>query len=99
MSTANEGLIGYFGLHDWWLTTFNAAEREHIEKNGFGNSSLTQGVVTATSHTAYSVIIAMAGFWKPTAAEEKLIAQLNAKAEELLSTQPERRNESWPSIG
>lgn len=26
-----EGLLGYYGLADWWLTTFSAAERKEIE--------------------------------------------------------------------
>ncbi len=26
-----EGLLGYYGLADWWLSTFTPAERAHIE--------------------------------------------------------------------
>lgn len=84
MAADIEGLIGYFGLQDWWLTEFDAAERERIEKHGFGKTTLTQGKIQATSHTAHSLIIAMASFWQPTPEEEMLIAKLQAKADELL---------------
>lgn len=26
-----EGLLGYYGLNAWWLTTFTAQERENME--------------------------------------------------------------------
>lgn len=77
------GLIAYLDLQDWWLTEFDAAERERIEKHGFGKTTLTQGKIQATSHTAHSLIIAMASFWKPTAEDELLISRLMVKANQI----------------
>ena len=85
-----EGLIAYLGLQDWWLTEFSETERERIEQNGFGKPTLTQGTIKATSHTAHSVIVAMAGFWQPTPEEQRLISRLMAKANEI---QPMDRKE------
>ncbi|MCQ8116125.1 hypothetical protein [Methylomonas rosea] len=85
MSAQVDGFIAYFGLEDWWLTEFDETERRHIEKNGFGKSSLTQGTVTATSQTAPGLIRAMASFWQPTVEDEILIQRLIAKASEIES--------------
>ncbi|WAR45492.1 hypothetical protein [Methylomonas rapida] len=83
MARKIEGLIAYFGLQDWWLTEFSETERERIEQDGFGKPTLTHGTIKATSHTAHSVIVAMAGFWRPTPEEERLILRLMAKANEI----------------
>ncbi|QSB03446.1 hypothetical protein JWZ98_11215 [Methylomonas sp. EFPC1] len=83
MSSQVNGMIAYFGLEDWWLTEFEEAERQHIEKNGFGDASLTQGKITATSQTAPGLIRAMASFWQPTAEDVILIERLNIKAKQL----------------
>ena len=37
------GMIGQYGLSDWWLTTFSPVERSHIEKTYDPSGSLTRG--------------------------------------------------------
>ncbi|CAD6876115.1 hypothetical protein [Methylomonas fluvii] len=77
------GLIGYLGLQEWWLSEFTEAERDHIEKNGFGKPTLTHGVIQASSHTPHSLIMAMTSFWQPTAEDERLIVKLIIKAHQI----------------
>lgn len=62
-----EGEIGYFGLGEWWLSTFSPDEREYIERSvkpfrvGTGGSDsnsrpLTQGKIASTGTTACNVL-------------------------------------------
>lgn len=84
MAASVNGLIGYFGLQDWWLNEFTERERSRI-KSCYGKSTLTEGVIKATSLTASDLIRAMASFWQPTAEDELLISRLMAKADEMLN--------------
>lgn len=84
MKPVISGLIGYFGLQDWWLNDFTDAERRRIEEC-YGKSSLTQGDIYATSQTAHGLVKAMADFWKPTPEDEMLASRLMAKANEMLT--------------
>lgn len=79
-----KGLIGYFGLEDWWIEAFSDAERKRIEEC-YGKSSLTQGDIYATSQTVEGLIRAMASFWQPTPEDELLALRLMAKANEMLT--------------
>ncbi len=65
------GLIGYFGLAHWWLTTFTLAERRHIDESfkplglevggASSDNHLTRGEISDTSQTAAGLLSALAG--------------------------------------
>ena len=38
-----KGEIGYFGLQDWWLSTFTQEERNHIEEIGILKDNKFEG--------------------------------------------------------
>lgn len=55
-----EGLVAYYGLTDWWLTTFSKNEREYIDNEyqpfGFKKHLLTQGKVISISMPASQLL-------------------------------------------
>ncbi|PIZ46777.1 hypothetical protein CO180_03505 [candidate division WWE3 bacterium CG_4_9_14_3_um_filter_41_6] len=67
--TEIRGEIGYFGLQDWWLSTFSKAERDHIENifrpmgSDPNSNPLTEGEITWTSQTAVSLLSSLAGWF------------------------------------
>lgn len=86
-----KGEIGYFGLQDWWLSTFNQEERDHIEKvyqpmgSGPGSKPLTQREISSTSQTAAGLLQALAG-WFNNPRDREIAKKIIAKAEELAPT-------------
>lgn len=80
MAQVIEGMIAYFRLEDWWLSTFTDAERQHIE-SCYGQH-LTHGTISSTSQTAPGLLRAMASFWKPSPDEAILASRLRAWANE-----------------
>ena len=81
-----EGSIGYFGLEDWWLTSFSEDERRHIIRTfqplGSSGDSLTSGAINYTSETAVGLLQALAGWF--TKDEDRPIAhKILEKAAEL----------------
>lgn len=58
-----EGLLGYYGLGDWWLTMFSVAEREEIEAMwGYlilDQRPLTRGQVTSNPLSAADFLMVM----------------------------------------
>ncbi len=52
---AVDGLIAYYGLTDWWLTSFTAQERDYIEAryDPMGSS----GLVTLTSEPSVERVL------------------------------------------
>lgn len=83
------GQIGYFGLDEWWLSTFTDAEREYIQQTykpfSVGTdqpSGLTEGTISFTTQTPIGLLWPLAGWFKK--AEDFSIAKrLLEKAEEL----------------
>lgn len=88
--TEIKGDIGYFGLQDWWLSTFTQEERDHIEDiyqpMGYepGSKPLTQRDITSTSQTATQFLQALAG-WFNNPLDREIAKKIIAKAEELAS--------------
>lgn len=82
------GSLGYFGLGEWWLSTFTEAERTHIEQvyKPLGMSPrerpLTQGSLMGTSQTAAGLLWALAG-WFNKPGDRHIAERILAKAEEL----------------
>ena len=83
------GEIGYFGLAEWWLSTFTKEEREYIESKfkplGVGGAEerpLTQGQITYSSGRVAQLLSGFAtNFYKP---QDRRIARIMlSKAEEL----------------
>ncbi len=69
-STGVRGELGYFGLSDWWVSTFSEEERSYLEHSygsgdigvGVGNDlRLTQGEIGYTSLSAIRVLTRMIG--------------------------------------
>ena len=82
------GFIKYFGLTDWWLTTFTVEEREKIVSTfqplGGPPDSLTAGDVTYSNGTAVGLLSPLAG-WFRNAEDRSIAYRIIEKAEELAS--------------
>lgn len=81
-----QGSIGYFGLEEWWLSTFSDEERRHIEATfqplGDSGNSLTSGAISYTSQTAVGLLHSLAGWF--TKEQDRVIARkMLDKAEDL----------------
>jgi hypothetical protein len=88
-----EGLLGYYGLSDWWLSTFTPTEREHIEATYQpmgarpGTHPLTQGRIGSTSQTAGDFLSGLASWFRKS--DDASIAQrIRAKMDELAQAHP-----------
>lgn len=83
-----KGEIGYFGLQDWWLSTFSQEERDHIEEifkplGGDPNSKpLTEGDISWTSQTAAGLLGSLAG-WFNNPRDREIAKKIIDKANEL----------------
>lgn len=83
-----DGEFGYFGLGNWWLSTFDDVERDYVEKvyqpmsiGGGREKPLTEGRIQSTTQTASSLLSGLAGWFKKP--EDLSIARrILAKAEE-----------------
>jgi hypothetical protein len=82
------GFIKYFGLTDWWLTSFTEEEREKIVSTfqplGGPPDSLTAGDVTYSNGTAVGLLSPLAG-WFHHAEDRSIAYRIIEKAEELAS--------------
>lgn len=80
------GEIKYFGLEDWWFSTFTKEERQTVQKlfqpMGGAGCPLTDGKVTGTSATASQSLHVLAS-WPDLAQNRSLIMRFLDKAEEL----------------
>ena len=57
-----KGLIGFYELSDWWLSTFTKRERQDLEQSGnqTGTASLTKGKAFSSQHvTDFLSVLAM----------------------------------------
>jgi tetratricopeptide (TPR) repeat protein len=83
-----KGIIGYFGLADWWLTEFSDSERQHIQERfqplGSSGSSLIERDISYTSVTAVGFLHALAG-WFAKAEDRHIAYKILKKAEELVN--------------
>jgi tetratricopeptide (TPR) repeat protein len=85
-----KGEIGYFGLQDWWLSTFSQEERNHIEEifkplGGDPNDKpLTEGDITWTSQTAAGLLGSLAG-WFNNPRDREIAKKIIQKADKLAS--------------
>jgi hypothetical protein len=88
-----DGLLGYYGLGEWWLSTFSEAERQHIEARyqpmGAPPASrlLTRGPISSTSQTAVEFLSGLAG-WFRTVDDASLALRIRAKMDELSQSHP-----------
>lgn len=85
------GLIGYFGLTDWWLTTFSEEERHHIQTTfqplGDTGDSLTSAAISGTTMTAVGLLSSLAGWFRRS--EDRSIAhRILEKGAELAKDAP-----------
>lgn len=83
-----KGQVDYHGLTDWWLTTFTAEEREHIEQvykpMGYeaGDRPLTQGAIAWTTGKPSQLLWGLAS-WFNKPGDRHITRRVLAKAEEL----------------
>ena len=88
-----EGLLGYYGLGEWWLSTFTSTERERIEaayqpmSDRPGSHPLTQGRVKSTSQTAIDFLSGLAS-WFRKVADASISQRIRAKMDELAQARP-----------
>lgn len=86
-----KGEIGYFGLQDWWLSTFNQGERDHIEDifkplgSDPSSKPLTEGEISWTSQTPAGLLGSLAG-WFNNPRDREIARKIITKAEELAPT-------------
>jgi hypothetical protein len=81
-----KGHIGYFGLADWWLSSFSDHERRYIQGRyqplGLSGNSLTSGDLSCSSQSVVRFLCGLAGwFGKP--GDRRIACRILAKAEEL----------------
>lgn len=89
-----KGSIGYFGLAEWWLSTFSDVEQEYIKQvyrpffaGSDQTANLTQENVSFSSGTPGHLLWGLAGWFKKV--EDFSIAKrLLEKAEELSANNP-----------
>jgi hypothetical protein len=85
--------LGFFGLTEWWLETFDDAERQTVletfkpmgQNNGTSNP-LTEGSIKATSETPAAFLSALAG-WFYREETRQIAFKIISKAEELLPSE------------
>lgn len=86
--TPIKGMIGYFGLSEWWLSEFSEKERDIIIKTfqplGSSGSSLISGDILGTNETIIGFISVLVGWFKKK--EDRTIAyKFLKKAEEMIN--------------
>lgn len=79
-----EGEIGYFGLAEWWLSTFTDQERAYIEKDNDPlageEGSLTRGKITFMSQTAGMFLSGLSSWFKKTEQDRSIAKRILIKA-------------------
>ena len=80
------GAIKYYGLSDWWLTTFNTAEKKRIVEV-YGPGGVTEGDILSMSGSATGYLSTMAGWFK-NEQDRHIAYKLLEKAEALASSAP-----------
>ena len=88
-----QGVIGYFGLSEWWLSAFSEEERNYIVKIfqplGSTGESLVKGNISFTSGRAIGLLSSLAGWFGKK--EDRTIAyRILKKAEELINADIEQ---------
>lgn len=94
-----QGEIGYFGLEDWWLSTFGPSEREHIERtyrplalfsldikaqvDNLAPSPLTSGAIQCMNQTPVAMLGGLAG-WFFEEGDRHIAYRMLEKAESLV---------------
>lgn len=82
-----QGMIAYYGLQDWWLTEFSAAEREAIHQRykpmGSHSNNLTDGVIESTTQSVVGYLATLAS-WMSREAERPIARKILAKCEQLM---------------
>ncbi len=80
------GSIGYFGLENWWISTFSEHERQYIEERfrplGLPDNSLTSGCIEYTTETVVNFLTALAG-WFSKKQDRYIAYKILEKAEQL----------------
>src|SRR5665647_1529813 len=85
------GDIGFYGLADWWLTTFTEEERRYMESvyqpmtagsSGGQTSSLTSGHILSSSQSVCGFLGTFAG-WFHKADDRYLAYRIFDKAEQV----------------
>ena len=82
-----QGMIGYFGLEDWWYTSFSDQERDYIRQvyqpMGAYEDLLTSGMVSYTTQTLMGFLYGLAG-WFTKQQDRPIAYKILKKTEELL---------------
>lgn len=82
-----KGSIGYFGLGEWWLSTFSDEERRYIQSKyqpmGSSGDSLTTGEISYNNETAVRLLYILA-CWLSKKEDRPIAYKMLEKAEELV---------------
>jgi hypothetical protein len=75
-----DGLLVYYGLADWWLSTFTQPERDEIESmwgwSSLGERPLTQGHVTHNPLTASEFLLVLVKRVSSTSVSQRIQAKV-----------------------
>lgn len=86
-----KGLIGYYGLAPWWLSTFSDDERKRIEARfqplGSSPGSLTQDEISWSSQAVVGFLQCLSG-WFSSPDDRSIAYKILTKADELASEAP-----------
>lgn len=82
-----KGLIAYFGLQDWWMSTFTKEEKAYIIQKyqplGMGGAnSLTEGDIISTSETPAGMLNGLSS-WFNNKQDREIAMRILEKANEL----------------
>jgi len=85
-----QGLLGYFGLGDWWLTSFTEDERRYIQEKhkpmGESPDSLTRGDIGSTTQTAAGFLLSLSS-WFVGPGNRHLAIRILEKADSLAGSE------------
>jgi hypothetical protein len=86
-----EGILGYYGLSEWWLSTFSPAERQHIDATfqpmGGTPHALTQGRIGAIDMPASQFLSVLAS-WFNKREDHDIGRRIRQKVDELAQRNP-----------
>jgi len=84
------GIIGYYGLSDWWFNSFTEDERKFINYRvrtlRAGPNALIEGtpfIITNSTHNTVSSFLINLAFWFRTPKDNSICRRIAVKAFEL----------------
>jgi hypothetical protein len=91
MSKKAGGMLAYYGLEEWWQTTFTDGEQRYIDDRfqpmGSGSHSLTQGNLVSSSMTVTQFLSSLST-WFDSHEDQSIVERILNKMDELARAHP-----------